>query len=61
MHNLVKEASGIDFSVFDDVKAAKEVTLTRLESILGDKDIYAINSSTSVGNVLNEVSLITLL
>ncbi|KAK9692430.1 hypothetical protein RND81_09G263900 [Saponaria officinalis] len=56
MHNLVKEASGIDFSEFGvNLKAAKEVTLTKLEKVFGDKDIHAINNCSSVGHVLNEV------
>ncbi|KAL9248429.1 hypothetical protein vseg_021752 [Gypsophila vaccaria] len=56
MRNLVEEASGIDFSEFgDNLKAAKEVTLTKLEKIFGDKDIDAVNNCSSVGHVLNEV------
>ncbi|XP_074304109.1 lysine--tRNA ligase, chloroplastic/mitochondrial-like isoform X2 [Silene latifolia] len=56
MHNLVKEASGINFSEFgDNVKAAKEVTLTKLGNIFGDKEISAVSNCSSVGHVLNEV------
>ncbi|KAH9613927.1 hypothetical protein KSS87_018329 [Heliosperma pusillum] len=56
MHNLVKEASGIDFSEFgDNLKAAKEVTLTKLGNSFGDKEISAVSNCSSVGHVLNEV------
>lgn len=56
MHNLVKEASGIDFSEFgDDLNAAKEVSLTKLASSLGDKDKFAIENCSSIGHMLNEV------
>lgn len=56
MHNLVKEASGIDFSEFgDDLDAAKEVSLTKLASSLGDKDKFAIENCSTIGHVLNEV------
>ncbi|CAI9108180.1 OLC1v1007729C1 [Oldenlandia corymbosa var. corymbosa] len=56
MHNLVKEATGIDFLTFnDDAISAKDATLKALA--IGD-DIqfkYAIEACQSVGHVLNEV------
>lgn len=56
MHNLVKEAAGIDFSEFgDDLQAAKEVTLTTLASCLEHKDKVGIKNCPSIGHVLNEV------
>ena len=56
MHNLVKEASGIDFSEFgDDLEAAKELTLTTLARSLEDKGKFAIENCSSIGHVLNEV------
>lgn len=62
MHNLVKDATGIDFLKFgDDVKAAKEVTLKALDSSHGSQNKYAIEACPSVGHVLNEVDLKLLL
>lgn len=56
MHNLVKEASGIDFNEFhDNLIAAKEVTLRTLGSSLEDKDKFAIANCPSIGHILNEV------
>ncbi|XP_021729237.1 lysine--tRNA ligase, chloroplastic/mitochondrial-like isoform X2 [Chenopodium quinoa] len=56
MHNLVKEASGIDFNMFDDeLEAAKEITMKTLGSNLEEKDKFAIDKCPSVGHVLNEV------
>ncbi|KAL8170903.1 hypothetical protein V2J09_022707 [Rumex salicifolius] len=55
MHNLVKEASGIDFSEFSTLEAAKEATLSNLGSRLEEKYKLAIKSSPSIGHVLNEV------
>ncbi|CAO2832867.1 unnamed protein product [Amaranthus hypochondriacus] len=56
MHNLVKEASGIDFTEFgDNLEAAKEATLRTIGSSLEDKDKLAIGNCPSIGHVLNEV------
>ena len=58
MHNLVKEASGIDFTEFgDNLEAAKEATLRTIGSSLEDKDKLAIGNCPSTGHVLNEVCL----
>ncbi|RZC67512.1 hypothetical protein C5167_011215 [Papaver somniferum] len=52
MHNLVKEATGIDFNELgNDVKVAKEVAIKALEV----KDRSSIEACPSVGHVLNEV------
>ncbi|KAI3932818.1 hypothetical protein MKX01_031800 [Papaver californicum] len=52
MHNLVKEATGIDFNELgDDVKVAKEVAIKALEV----KDRSSIEACPSVGHVINEV------
>ncbi|KAL9455451.1 hypothetical protein AB3S75_010803 [Citrus x aurantiifolia] len=56
MHNLVKEATGIDFNELgNDLKVAKETTLRALGDGLENKDKFVIESSPSVGNLLNEV------
>ncbi|KAK9273843.1 hypothetical protein L1049_018655 [Liquidambar formosana] len=56
MHNLVKEATGIDFSELgNDLKVAKEVTLRTLGIGYDDKDKSSIEACPSVGHVLNEV------
>ncbi|GAA0145260.1 aminoacyl-tRNA synthetase [Lithospermum erythrorhizon] len=57
MHNLVKEATGIDFVEFgdDDLKSAKEVTLKKLDTLCDNQDRYSIEGCQSVGHVLNEV------
>lgn len=56
MHNLVKEATGIDFmKLGDDLKAAKEVTLQALDSNLDSQEKCSIEACPSVGHVLNEV------
>ncbi|KNA11020.1 hypothetical protein SOVF_139070 [Spinacia oleracea] len=56
MHNLVREASGIDFNVFgDNLEAAKEITIRTLGTSLEGKDKFAIDNCPSVGHVLNEV------
>lgn len=58
MHNLVKEVTGIDFKQLgNDLKVAKEVTLTALGAGLEKKDKSVIEASPSVGNLLNEVNL----
>lgn len=56
MHNLVKEATGIDFMKFgDDLKAAKEVTLQALDA---NEEKCSIEACPSVGHVLNEVGFL---
>nr|XP_027125236.1 LOW QUALITY PROTEIN: lysine--tRNA ligase, chloroplastic/mitochondrial-like [Coffea arabica] len=56
MHNLVKEATGIDFLKFgDDLKAAKEATLKALDYSHDNQDTFSIEACLSVGHVLNEV------
>ncbi|GMY19438.1 lysine--tRNA ligase, chloroplastic/mitochondrial [Fagus crenata] len=57
MHNLVKEATGIDFSELlgNDLTAAKEVTLRALGIDLDNKDKSSIEACPSVGHLLNEV------
>ncbi|KAL9275924.1 Lysine--tRNA ligase, chloroplastic/mitochondrial-like protein [Drosera capensis] len=55
MQNLVKEASGVDFGSFDDLKVAKEVTLRLLEKNLQHQDKLAIESCQSMGHILNEI------
>lgn len=53
MHNLVKEATGIDFTKFgNDLTTAKEVT----QQTLGDnQNKSSMEACPSVGHVLNEV------
>ncbi|XP_027149723.1 lysine--tRNA ligase, chloroplastic/mitochondrial [Coffea eugenioides] len=56
MHNLVKEATGIDFLKFgDDLKTAKEATLKALDYSHDNIDTFSIEACPSVGHVLNEV------
>lgn len=56
MHNLVKESTGIKFTEFgNDLKLAKEVTLTTLGLVHDSKDKSSIEACPSVGHVLNEV------
>ncbi|KAK4790190.1 hypothetical protein SAY86_017494 [Trapa natans] len=56
MHNLVKEATGIDFNDYgNDIKAAKEATLSKLGSSLQIKDKVSIESCPSLGHLANEV------
>lgn len=56
MHNLVKEATEIDFNELgNDLKAAKEATLTALGIKLDNKDKSSIEACPSVGHLLNEV------
>ncbi|XP_024031997.1 lysine--tRNA ligase, chloroplastic/mitochondrial isoform X1 [Morus notabilis] len=55
MHNLVKEATGIDFKEFgSDLEVAKEVTLRTLVN-LENQEKSSIRASPSVGHLLNEV------
>ncbi|KAK9088069.1 hypothetical protein Syun_030463 [Stephania yunnanensis] len=56
MHNLVKEATGIDFNELgDDVEAAKDVAARALGFDRGSKDAFSIETCPSVGHILNEV------
>ncbi|KAM3327595.1 lysine-tRNA ligase, chloroplastic/mitochondrial [Capsicum galapagoense] len=56
MHNLVREATGIDFKNFgDDLKAAKEHTLKAIDILGDDLDRNSIEACSSVGHLLNEV------
>lgn len=56
MHNLVKEATEIDFiGLGSDLRAAKDITIKTLGNILEHKDTISIENCTSVGHVLNEV------
>lgn len=58
MHNIVKEATGIDFLKFgDDVKTAKDAALKALDIDHDNQVKYAIEACQSVGHVLNEVDL----
>ncbi|XP_051131481.1 lysine--tRNA ligase, chloroplastic/mitochondrial [Andrographis paniculata] len=56
MHNLVKEATRIDFNTFgDDLTAAKEATLQTLDVELVNQNRSLIEACPSVGHLLNEV------
>ncbi|KAL0418056.1 UNVERIFIED_CONTAM: Lysine--tRNA ligase, chloroplastic/mitochondrial [Sesamum radiatum] len=56
MHNLVKEATGIDFTKFgDDLTAAKEVVLQTLDIGRDNQTKSSIEACPSVGHLLNEV------
>ncbi|KAK4441053.1 Lysine--tRNA ligase, chloroplastic/mitochondrial [Sesamum alatum] len=56
MHNLVKEATGIDFTKFgDDLTAAKEVALQSLDTGRDNQNRSSIEACPSVGHLLNEV------
>ncbi|EYU31663.1 hypothetical protein MIMGU_mgv1a003364mg [Erythranthe guttata] len=56
MHNLVKEATGIDFNEFgDDLTTAKEVVLQKLEVGCDHLNKSSIQSCLSIGRMLNEV------
>ena len=58
MHSLVKEATGIDFNIFGhDVESAK-IAARGLPGIkMGSSKSTSLQSCSSVGHVLNEVSL----
>lgn len=59
MHNLVKEATGVDFNEFgNNVEDAKEVAKGILGIRLEDKDNNLVWTCPSVGHVLNEVNQI---
>lgn len=56
MHNLVKEATGIDFTEFgSDLKKAKDVTLNSLNMGSNNQEASSIRACQSIGHVLNEV------
>ncbi|KAK1429069.1 hypothetical protein QVD17_11268 [Tagetes erecta] len=56
MHNLVKEATGIDFiELGNDLNAVKEATLNALNMGPNNQDRNLIEACSSVGHVLNEV------
>ncbi|XP_019163798.1 PREDICTED: lysine--tRNA ligase, chloroplastic/mitochondrial [Ipomoea nil] len=56
MHNLVKEATGIDFNQFgDDLTAAKELVLKTIDICHDNQQKSYIEASRSVGHLLNEV------
>ncbi|CAN7001638.1 unnamed protein product [Brassica rapa subsp. trilocularis] len=56
MHNLVKEATGIDFSELgDDLGKAKDAVLVALQDVLEHKDKSGIGACSSLGHLLNEV------
>ncbi|KAL8480853.1 hypothetical protein ACS0TY_027393 [Phlomoides rotata] len=56
MHNLVKEATGIDFNTFgDDLTTAKEVAWQTLKDGGHNQNKSSIESCPSVGHMLNEV------
>lgn len=58
MHNLVKEATGIDFTEFgSDLNKAKDVTLSSLNMGSSNQEANSIGACQSIGHVLNEVSL----
>lgn len=56
MHNLVKQATGIDFYEYENnLDAAKKIAREILESRTESKDGHLIETCPSVGHVLNEV------
>ncbi|PIN05586.1 Lysine--tRNA ligase [Handroanthus impetiginosus] len=56
MHNLVKEATGIDFNEFgDDLTTAKEVALQKLDIGRDNQNRSSMEACPSVGHLLNEV------
>lgn len=57
MHNLVKEATGIDFDEFkNNLEAAKRVARGILGSRSENNDSHLVETCPSVGHVLNEVN-----
>lgn len=59
MHNLVKEATAIDFNELgDDLEVAKNVTFRTLGSGLESKDKHAIATCPTVGHLVNEVNML---
>ncbi|CAM8967709.1 unnamed protein product [Rhodiola kirilowii] len=56
MHDLVKEATGVNFSQFgNDLEAAKEAASKALAIVRGTKDSSSLEMCSSVGHVLSEV------
>ncbi|KAG6535446.1 lysine--tRNA ligase, chloroplastic/mitochondrial [Zingiber officinale] len=56
MHNLVKQATGIDFYEYENnLDAAKKIAREILESRTESKDGHLIETCPSVGHVLNEI------
>lgn len=56
MHNLVKEATGIDFNELgEDLGNAKDAVLLALQDVLEPKDRSGIGACSSLGHLLNEV------
>nr|XP_018686457.1 PREDICTED: lysine--tRNA ligase, chloroplastic/mitochondrial isoform X1 [Musa acuminata subsp. malaccensis] len=56
MHNLVKEATGIDFDEFkNNLEAAKRVARGILGSRSENNDSHLVETCPSVGHVLNEI------
>ncbi|XP_023742095.1 lysine--tRNA ligase, chloroplastic/mitochondrial [Lactuca sativa] len=56
MHNLVKEATGVDFiKLGNDLNAVKEAILSALDLGPRNPDRHSIEACSSVGHVLNEV------
>ncbi|GJW88153.1 lysine--tRNA ligase, chloroplastic/mitochondrial [Tanacetum coccineum] len=56
MHNLVKQATGLDFNEFgNDLNAAKEATINALNMGPSNQDRHLIEACSSIGKMLNEV------
>lgn len=56
MHNLVKEATGIDFNELrNDLEAAKKAAKGILASKLEGNDLLLVDTCSSIGHILNEV------
>ncbi|XP_076948131.1 lysine--tRNA ligase, chloroplastic/mitochondrial-like isoform X2 [Bidens hawaiensis] len=56
MHNLVKEATGIDINEFgNDLNALKEATFVKLNLGPNSQERHLIEACSSVGRVLNEI------
>lgn len=57
MHNLVKDATGVDFAAFgSDLTSAKEAATKLLENGNIDQDNICLDTCPSVGHIVNEVS-----
>lgn len=58
MHNLVLEATGINFSELgNDLKVAKDVVVRTLGAGIENKDKSTIEACPSLGHLLNEVNV----
>ncbi|XP_076918276.1 lysine--tRNA ligase, chloroplastic/mitochondrial-like [Bidens hawaiensis] len=56
MHNLVKEATGIDINEFEnDLNALKEATFSKLNLGPNSQERHLIEACSSVGRMLNEI------